>query len=136
MKTCFLYSRKGKANVHSRKALTFPLLFSIYIYTLHCISFYTVILYFCHFLLSSLLFFTYQYQLHSKIRGLQLQTDRQDVKISKVCINICWLSCFYYIFQEACFMTVCTFVTTDRNAQAANSKDKGFVSTFLLKYHF
>lgn len=33
-------------------------------------------------------------------------------------------------------MTVCTFVTTDRNAQAANSKDKGFVSTFLLKYHF
>lgn len=115
MKTCFLYSRKGKANVHSRKALTFPLLFCIYIYTLHCISLYTVILIsvISYFLLY-FSFFTYQYQLHSKIRGLQSQTDRQDVKISKVCINICWLSCFYYIFQEACFMTVCTSITTDR----------------------
>lgn len=33
-------------------------------------------------------------------------------------------------------MTVCTSMTTDRNAQAGNSKDKGFVSVFLLKYHF
>lgn len=62
------------------------------------------------------------------------QTDRQDVKITKY-VYVDFPVPIVFSGRHV-LMTACTSVCTDRHAQAAYSKDKGFVAIFLLKYKF